>query len=74
MNLITMGNGYFGLQCRVLADPSRRMMMMVRECTSTCFVLLVAVVPVWDPKDRFVERVTMTTAQSAGLIWVGLVE
>ena len=48
--------------------------MMVRECTSTCFVLLVAVVPAWDTKDRFVERVTMTTAQSAGLIWVGLVE
>jgi hypothetical protein len=33
--------------------------MMVRECTGTCFVPLVVVVPAWDPKDRFVEHVTM---------------
>jgi hypothetical protein len=27
-----------------------------------------------DPKDLFVERVTIFTAQSTRLIWVGLVE
>jgi hypothetical protein len=31
-------------------------------------------VPASDPKDVFVERVTMLTAQSTGLIWVGLVK
>jgi hypothetical protein len=49
--------------------------MMVRECTSTCYVLFwIVVVPVSDPKDLFMERVTMFTTQSTGLIWVGLVE
>jgi hypothetical protein len=49
--------------------------MMVRECTSTCYVLFwIVVVPTSDPKDLFMERVTMFTAQSTGLIWVGLVE
>jgi hypothetical protein len=49
--------------------------MMVWECTSTCYVLFwIVVVPASDPKDLFVERVTMFTAQSTGLIWIGLVE
>jgi hypothetical protein len=30
--------------------------------------------PASDPKDRFVERVTMFTAQITGLVWVGLVK
>jgi hypothetical protein len=48
---------------------------MVRECMSTCYVLFwIVVVPASDPKDLFVERVTMFTTQSTGLIWVGLVE
>jgi hypothetical protein len=34
--------------------------MMVRECTSPCYVLFrTVVVPTSDPKDLFVERVTM---------------
>jgi hypothetical protein len=49
--------------------------MMVRECMSTCYVLFwVVVVPACDPMDLLIERVTMFTAQSIGLIWVGLVE
>jgi hypothetical protein len=33
---------------------------MVRDCTSTCYVLLwIVVVPSSGPKDLFVERVTM---------------
>jgi hypothetical protein len=49
--------------------------MVVRECTSTCYILFwIVVVPASDPKDLFVERVTMFTAQSTRLIWVGLVE
>jgi hypothetical protein len=32
------------------------------------------VVPASDPKDLFMEYVTMFTAQITGLIWVGLVE
>jgi hypothetical protein len=32
------------------------------------------VVPASDPKDLFVERVTMSTVQSTRLIWVGLVK
>jgi hypothetical protein len=49
--------------------------MMVRECTSTCYVLFwIVVVPASDPKDMFIERVTMFTTQSTRLIWVGLVE
>jgi hypothetical protein len=49
--------------------------MMVRECTSTCCVLFwIVVVPASDPKDLFMEHVTMLTAQSIGLIRVGLVE
>jgi hypothetical protein len=58
-----------------LGDPSRRMLMMVRECTSTCYVLFrTVVVLASDPKDLFVEHVTIFTAQSTRLIWVGLVE
>jgi hypothetical protein len=49
--------------------------MMVRECMSTCYVLFwIVVVHASDPKDLFVERVTMFTVQSTRLIWVGLVE
>jgi hypothetical protein len=49
--------------------------MMVRECTSTCYILFwIIVVSASDPKDLFVERVTMFTVQSTWLIWVGLVE
>jgi hypothetical protein len=49
--------------------------MMVRECTSTCYVLFwIVVVPASDPKDLFVEHVTMFTMQIIELIWVGLVE
>jgi hypothetical protein len=49
--------------------------MMVRECTSTYYILFwIVVVPASDPKDLFVERVTMFTVQSTWLIWVGLVE
>jgi hypothetical protein len=48
---------------------------MVQECTSTCYVLFwIVVVPASDPKDLFMECVIMFTAQSTGLIWVGLVE
>jgi hypothetical protein len=48
---------------------------MVRECTSTCYVLFwIVVVPASNPMDMFVKCVTMFTAQSTGLIWVGLVE
>jgi hypothetical protein len=32
------------------------------------------VVPASDPKDLFMERVTIRTAQGTGLIWVGLVK
>jgi hypothetical protein len=49
--------------------------MRVRECTSTCYVLFwIVVVPTSDPKNLLIERVTMFTAQSTELIWVGLVE
>jgi hypothetical protein len=49
--------------------------MLVWECTSTCYVLFwIVVVPASDPKDLFMERVTIFTTQSTGLIWVGLVE
>jgi hypothetical protein len=34
--------------------------MMVQECTSTCYVLFwIVVVLASDPKDLFIERVTM---------------
>jgi hypothetical protein len=34
--------------------------MMVRECRSTCYVLFwIVVVSASDPKDLFMERVTM---------------
>jgi hypothetical protein len=34
--------------------------MMAREWTSTCYVLFwIVVVPASDPKDMFMERVTM---------------
>jgi hypothetical protein len=34
--------------------------MMVREGTNTCYVLFcIEIVPASDPKDQFVERVTM---------------
>jgi hypothetical protein len=34
----------------------------------------IVVVPANDPKDLFMERVTMKIAQSTWLIWVGLVK
>jgi hypothetical protein len=34
--------------------------MMVQKCMSTCYVLFwIVVVPTSDPKDLFMERVTM---------------
>jgi hypothetical protein len=49
--------------------------MMVQECMSTCYILFwIVVVPTSDPKDLFVEHVTIFTVQSTWLIWVGLVE
>jgi hypothetical protein len=49
--------------------------MMAHECMNTGYVLFwTMLVPVSDPKDLFVDWVTMFTAQSTGLIWVGLVE
>jgi hypothetical protein len=36
--------------------------MMVRECMSTCYILFwIVVVTASDPKDLFMERVTMFT-------------
>jgi hypothetical protein len=41
--------------------------MMVRECTSTHYVLFwIVVMSSSDPKDLFVERVTLFTMQSHG--------
>jgi hypothetical protein len=41
--------------------------MMVRECTSTHYVLLwIVVVPTSNPKDLFVECATMFSVQSQG--------
>jgi hypothetical protein len=38
--------------------------MMVRECTSTCYVLFwIVVVPASDPMGLFMERVTKFMAQ-----------
>jgi hypothetical protein len=49
--------------------------MMVRKCTSTCYVLFwTVVVHATDVKDLFVECVTMFTTQITGLMWVGLIE
>jgi hypothetical protein len=49
--------------------------MTMPECMRTCYVLFWnVVVPTSDPKDLFIKRVAMFTMQSAGLIWVGLVE
>jgi hypothetical protein len=49
--------------------------MIMRECTSTCYILFwIVVVPGSDPTFLFVECVAMFTAQIKGLIWVGLVE
>jgi hypothetical protein len=48
---------------------------MVLECMSICYVMVwIVVVFASDPKDLFVEHVTMFTVQSIGQIWVGLVE
>jgi hypothetical protein len=49
--------------------------MMVQECMSTCYVLFwIVVVPASDPKDLFMECVTVFTVQTTRLIWVVLVE
>jgi hypothetical protein len=48
---------------------------MVREFMSTCYVLFwIVVVSASDPKDLFMEYVTMFTTQITGLIWVSLIE
>jgi hypothetical protein len=40
---------------------------MVQECTGTRYVLFwIVVVPASNPRDLFVERVTMFTVQSQG--------
>jgi hypothetical protein len=42
---------------------------MVQKCTSTCYVQFwIVVVPASDHKELFVEHVTLSTAQSIGLI------
>jgi hypothetical protein len=42
--------------------------MMVWECMRVCYVLFwIMIVSASDPKDLFVECVTMFTAQSTGL-------
>jgi hypothetical protein len=49
--------------------------MMVWGCMGTCYVpLSIMVVLACDPKDLFVECVTMFTVQSPWLILVGFVE
>jgi hypothetical protein len=63
--------------CRIvsLGDPNRRVLMILWECTSTRYVLCcIVVVPTSDPRDIFMEHVTMFTAQRIWLIWVELVE
>jgi hypothetical protein len=63
--------------CRIvsLGDPRSRMLMLVRECTSTCYVLFwIVVVPASNPKDIFMKHVTIFIEQSTWLIWLGLVE
>jgi hypothetical protein len=58
-----------------LGDPSRRMFDDGVGMHEYLYVLFwIVVVPASDPKDLFVERVTMFTVQSIGLKWVGLVE
>jgi hypothetical protein len=43
--------------------------MMVRKCTSTCYVLFwIVIVLASDPKELFMEHVTMFTVQITGLI------
>jgi hypothetical protein len=72
-----VNHGNWLMICRIvsLADPSRRMLMMVQECTRSCYVLFwIVVVSASDPKDLFMERVTIFTVQFTWLIWVGLVE
>jgi hypothetical protein len=52
--------------CRIvsLGNPSRRMLMMVQDCTSTYYVLfLIMVVLASDPKDLFVKHVIMFITQ-----------
>jgi hypothetical protein len=56
-----VNHGNWLMFCRIvsLGDPSRWMLMMVWESTSTCYVLFwVVVVPASEPKDLFMERVT----------------
>jgi hypothetical protein len=58
-----------------LGDTSRRMFDDGAEMHEYLYVLFCnVVVPTSDPKDLFVECVTMFIVQSSGLIWVGLVE
>jgi hypothetical protein len=53
--------------CRIvgLGDPSRRMLMMVQECTSTCYVIFwIVILSASNPKGIFMECVTKFTMQS----------
>jgi hypothetical protein len=48
------------LELRVLGILAGGCLMMVRECTSTCYVLFwIVVVSASDSKDLFMECVTM---------------
>jgi hypothetical protein len=60
-----------------LGDPSRRMFDdgAVMHKYLLCIVLYcIVLVPARDPKDLFMDRITMFSMQSIGLIWVGLVK
>jgi hypothetical protein len=57
-----------------LGDPSRRMFDDGAGMHEYLLCTGIVVVPASDPKDLFVECVTMSTAQSTRLIWVGLVK
>jgi hypothetical protein len=50
-------------------------LILLRECMSTRYVLFwIVVVTARDPKDLFVEHVTIFYHTITGLIWVGLVK
>ena len=59
----------YGGELVVIVDPSRWLLMMVREMHGYhVIVLLVCGRPCLGSKDRFLERQSRTTAQSTGLI------
>jgi hypothetical protein len=57
-----------------LGDPSRRMFDDGAGMHEYLLCTGIVVVPASDPNDLFLERVTMLSAQSTWLIWVGLVK